>query len=182
MQIRRRKPSKKKFSNEKRTRVNEMIRIPEVNLINENGENVGVVSTKEALARAKEAELDLIEVNPKVTPSICKIGDYGKIKYEKEKLEHKKKVANKKSELKGIRLSFKIKGGDLETRINQAKKFLEAGNQVKIEMILKGREKAMSKNARESIQEFINGLGEVKIVQQIQKQGGKFSAIVAPEQ
>jgi len=180
MQIKRRKPKRKPEQDKKRTWINEQIRLPEVYLIDENGQNIGLVATSKALVRAREAELDLVEVNPKARPVICKIMDYGKYKYEQDKLSHKQKVATKKSELKGIRLSFKIKGGDLENRIKQTKKFLEAGHQVKVEMILKGREKAHSNQARETINNFIKEFGEeVKIIQPLQKQGGRFSAIIA---
>lgn len=182
MQIRRYK-SFKKPSNEKRTRYNEMIRVPEVRLIDETENNVGVVATNEALARARELEMDLVEVNPIAQPPVCKIMDFGKFKYEQEKLAHKQKVANKKTELKGVRLSFKIKGGDLANRVNQAKKFLEEGNQVKIELILKGREKAYADNAKKIIEDFIKEFTiEVKVVQPVQRQGGKFSAVIAPTQ
>ncbi len=181
MQIRRRRPFQKPELG-KRTRINEFIRVPEVRLIDEEGNNLGVMSIREALGRAREAESDLIEVNPKAQPPVCKIMDLGKFKYEKEKLAHKQKVASKKSETKGIRLSFKIKGNDLAIRLNQAKKFLAEGNQVKIDMILKGREKAHANNAREIIEKFMGDLSaEAKIVQPVQKQGGKISALVAPK-
>ena len=182
MQIRRRRAFKKPELQKKRTRVNEMIRIPEVFLIDEKGNKLGVVKTEDALQKAKDLNMDLVEVNPKARPSVCKIIDYGKVKYEKEKLAHKQKVASKKTEVKGVRLTFKIKGGDLENRVNSAKKFLAAGNSVKVEMILKGREKAYGNNARSTLEDFIKQLGEeVKIMQPVQKQGGKFSAIVAPD-
>jgi len=181
MQIKRRRP---KFKPEKikRTRINEWIKIPKVFLIDENGNNVGIVATDKARQMAKDAEMDLVEVNPKARPSVCKIMDYGKIKYEKEKMAHKQRVASKKAEIKGIRLTFKIKGHDLETRVNQARKFLKSGNQVKVEMILKGREKAHHSNAKSVIENFINELGEdeVKILQPAQRQGGRFSAVIAP--
>ena len=181
MQIKRRRVFKKPEP-EIRTRTNERIRIPEVQVIDENGQNLGIISTSVALAKAKAAELDLVEINPKARPSICKIMNYGKYKYEADKKQHKQKVAAKKTEVKGIRLTFKIKGGDLETRQNQARKFLESGNQVKIEMILKGREKTHANEARSIIQAFIDEMGEnVKIIQPVQKQGGRFSAIMAPK-
>ncbi len=163
--------------------VNNMIRVNRVRLIDENGENLGDLDTEKAKQIAEEKEMDLVMVNPKANPPICKIANYGKLKYEKEKLDHKKKLANKKTEIKGIRLSFKIKGNDLETKIKQAKKFLESGNNVKIDLVLKGREKAHADNAKDLIQEFINGLDtdNIKIIQDIQKQGGKYSAIVAPK-
>lgn len=180
MQIRRRLPFKKPELG-KWTRVNEMIRVPRVRLIDEQGNNLGAMATREALERARQAESDLVEVNPKAEPPVCKILDFGKFKYEKEKLAHKQKVASKKSEIKGIRLSFKIKDHDLTIRLNQAKKFLSAGNQVKIEMILKGREKAYSHNAKSVIEKFISDLGgEIKVFQPVQKQAGKFSALIGP--
>ncbi len=181
MQIRYRRPFKKREDLKKRTRINEYIRAPEICLIDEQGKNMGVIKTTDALAKAKELELDLVEVNPKLQPPICKMIDFGKIKYEKEKFEHKQKVANKKTEIKGIRLSFKIKGNDLQTRVKQAQKFLKAGNSVKIEMILKGREKAHSSNAQEIINNFIKEFNEnVKILQPVKRQGGKFFAIISP--
>ncbi len=158
-----------------------MIRIPSVFLIDENGQGQGIVDTATALRQARELELDLVEVNPVVNPPVCKIMDFGKFKYEQDKLAHKQRIASKKVEIKGIRLSFKIKGGDLENRLHQAEKFLTEGNQVRIELILKGREKAHADNARQIISNFIDTLGEkIKIVQPVQKQGGKFSALIAP--
>ncbi|HPA25944.1 MAG TPA: translation initiation factor IF-3 [bacterium] len=181
MQIRRYK-SFKKPDNEKRTRHNEMIRVPEIRLINENGENVGIIKTSEALIHAKELEMDLVEVNPIANPPVCKIIDLGKFKYEQEKLAHKQKIASKKTGIKGVRLSFKIKGGDLENRLNQAKKFLMAGDQVKVELIMKGREKAYADNARKIIEDFMESLKEESTIMQApQRQGGKISSIIAPK-
>lgn len=178
MQIKRRR-SIKKFIPDKRARINERIRAPQVRLIDAQGNNLGVMATPEALDKARQAGLDLIEVNPKVQPPVCKILDFGKFKYEKDKLAHKQKVASKKSEIKCIRLSFKIKGHDLDNRIKQAKKFLAANNQVKVELILKGREKAHAGHAREMLEKFINNMGEdIKIIQPTQRQGGKFSVVI----
>lgn len=182
MQIkRRRQKHRPEIEQKKRTRINGLIRVPEVRLVDENNSNIGVIQTTEALQKARESELDLVEVNPKAQPPVCKIMDFGKYKYEQDKLAHKQKVASKKSEIKGIRLSFKIKGSDLETRVNQARKFLDNGSQIKIEMILKGREKALANNAKSIIQGFIKKFGEdIKIIQPIQKLGGRFSVIIAP--
>lgn len=181
MQIRHRGVSKNQNLPEKKTRYNELIRVPTVFLIDENGQSQGEVNTSSALNRAKEVELDLVEVNPIANPPVCKIMDFGKFKYEQDKLVHKQRIASKKVEIKGIRLSFKIKGGDLENRLHQAEKFLAAGNQVRLELILKGREKAHLGNARNLINNFINNFGDkIKIIQPIQKQGGKFSALIAP--
>lgn len=184
MQIRKRRAFKKYEPEKKRTRINEFIKVPEVFVIGEHGEKFGILKTEDAIAKAKEVDADLVEVNPTGKPPVCKIMNFGKVKYEKEKAAHKQKVANKKSETKGIRLTFKIKGGDLETRVKQAQKFIKSGNSVKIEMILKGREKAHAGNAREVIENFIASVEEddnLKIMQAVQKQGGRFSAIIAPK-
>lgn len=180
MQIRRRKPFGKRQDQNKRTRVNEWIKIPQVQVVDESGNNLGIISTSDALQKARDLELDLVEVNPKARPSICKIMDYGKYKYEQDKQAHKQKVATKKTEIKGIRLTFRIKGGDLENRVSQAKKFMADGHQVKIEMMLKGREKAHQSLARETISDFVSQLGEIKIISPVNRQGGKFFTVVAP--
>lgn len=182
MQIRRRRPKyKPEIENKKRTWTNAQIRAPRVRLVDENNQNLGEMNLRDALQKAKESELDLVEVNPKANPPVCKIMDFGKYKYEQTKLAHKQEVASKKGEVKGIRLSFKIKGNDLETKINQAKKFLENKNQVKVEMILKGREKAHSNSALKIMQTFSDSLGkDTKLIQPLQKLGGRFSIIIAP--
>jgi translation initiation factor IF-3 len=181
MQIKRRRPFKRPEIEEKKyTRINEKIWAPEIFVIDENGISLGKMKVPEALTRARAVDLDLVEVNPKALPPVCKIMDFGKYKYEQEKMAHKQKVASKKTELKCIRLTFKIKGGDLEIRINQAKKFLEDRNQVKVEMILRGREKAHAQLATETINDFVKQMGEVKTIQALQRQGGKFSIIVGP--
>jgi len=141
---------------------------------------LGVIKTQDALQRAKNVELDLVEVNPKARPSVCKIMDFGKYKYEQDKQAHKQKVATKNTEIKGIRLTFKIKGKDLEVRLERAKKFLSNGHQVKIEMILKGREKAHFNNAKEIVQNFVAQLGEIKVISPLNRQGGRLFTIIAP--
>ena len=168
---------------EKRFRVNQQINIPEVFLIDENGENIGVVSAQKALDMAQEAGLDLVEVNPKASPSIAKIMDYGQFKYEKDKLVQKQKSKQKKAETKGIRLSVRISTHDFGFRLNQAKKFLEKGSKLKIEIILKGRERQHLGKAREIINKFIEELKQfeelnIEIEQPLTKQGGKFNIIL----
>jgi len=159
--------------------VNGEITAPEVRLIDENGENIGVLKLDEALARAQTAELDLIEVFPRAIPPVAKIMDYGQYKYEMEKQLRKNKAHQKVSELKAIRLSFRIKGQDLETRRTQAIEFLDDGHQVKIEIILKGREKAHKDIALENMRNFISSLGnDIKFVQTVICLGGQITAII----
>ncbi len=152
-------------------------------MIDENGERVGVISTFKALEMAREAGLDLVQVDPKSAPPVAKIMDYGQFKYEKEKQAHKQKVQQKKVEIKGIRLSVRISKHDFDFRIEQAKKFLERGDKLKIELVLKGREKQHPEKAAEIINSFISELERseaFKIVreQDLTKQGGRFTIII----
>ncbi len=178
MQRRYRKPKPKKDLI-KKFRSNENIKAPQVFLIDQNDNKLGIMATEEALTKAREIELDLVEVAPKAEPPVAKIMDYGQYKYETEKKVRKAKAHQKTAELKSIRLSFRIKGKDLETKANQAIKFLEEGNKVKIDIILKGREKAHKPIAIENMQKFIENLNiNLKIVQPITSQGGQISTTI----
>lgn len=144
-----------------------------------------MLSTKEALFKAQDLGLDLVEVSPKADPPVCKLVDFGKMKYEQEKKERKEKANHKKVEMKGIRLSVHIGEHDLDTRVKQATKFLEKGNKVKAELLLRGRQKAHPELAEEMIEKYFTklqeNLGEDKKIyydQKIKRQGGKFSAII----
>lgn len=165
-----------------RYRTNEWIRVPEVKLIDENGEFVGNIPTEQALVRAKEAGLDLVEIAPKETPPVCRIIEYGKFQYQLEKKIKEQKKKQKTVEVKGIRLSLRIGEHDLEIRKQQALNFLEAGNKVKAELILKGREHQHTDLAKKIINDFIAGLGKIGedlyMEMPPSKQGGKLMAIV----
>lgn len=127
-------------------------------MINENGEQLGVVKLEKALQTAQEAGLDLVQVTEKIEPPVCKILNYGKYLYQEKKKE--RKIKKPKTELKGIRLGFNISQHDLETKIRQAEKFLKKGNKVRIEMRLKGREKIFGNIANEKINKFLEILNE----------------------
>lgn len=159
--------------------VNERIRSEKVVVIDE-GKNLGTLSRDEALLLAREKELDLVLVAPKSNPPVAKLIDQGKFKYEQEKLLQKQKAKQKKVEIKGIRLSFKIGKHDEELKKAQALKFLEKGHKVRIEMLLRGREKRYRILAKENMHNFIKQLGDdVNEEQGINFQGAKLSAIVA---
>lgn len=161
--------------------INEQIRAPEVRVIDEEGQNVGIMPTLEAVKLAKEKELDLVEVFPKAEPPIAKIIDYGKFLYQKDKEARKQRAKQKRVEVKGIRLSLRISTHDRDVRLKQAKGFLEDGDKVKIEIILKGREKQYANMAREAINQFIESLDKLiptRIEQQLSFQGGRFSAVI----
>ncbi|MBI2637160.1 MAG: translation initiation factor IF-3, partial [Parcubacteria group bacterium] len=129
---------------------------------------------------ARERELDLVEVQPKAQPPICKILDYGQFQYEQEKTRSKQKARQKKVEVKAVRISFRISEHDLGTKRAQAEKFLKAGNKVKIDVVLRGREKAYVEEARQTMETFAKSLGEgVAVEQPFSKQGGRLSMVVA---
>ncbi|HOZ55689.1 MAG: Translation initiation factor IF-3 [Parcubacteria group bacterium ADurb.Bin316] len=174
---------KAKPTEEKRFRVNEQIRVPEVFLIDENGENRGRISIQEALAMAREAESDLVEVNPKGECPVVKIMDYGQFKYEQEKKAHKQKVQQKKVELKCVRLSVRISQHDSEMRAEQAEKFLKRGDKLKIELMLKGREKQFPEKGAETIRDFVKHLQtreglNLGVEQDLTKQGGRYNMVL----
>lgn len=172
------KEDKKKF------RANWQIKVPEVFLIDENGVTLGNTPISKALAMAAEAGLDLVEVNPKLDPPVAKILNLGQLKYEIEKKEHKQKVQQGKTDTKGIRLSVRISKHDFDFRLDQAKKFLSKGNKLKIELVLKGREKQHPEKAREVINNFVGELQKINTLdvfaeQGLTKQGGRFTIILA---
>ncbi len=130
-------------------RRNEYIRLPQVQLITESGENIGTIDTDEARRMAKEAGLDLVEVSSNVRPPVCKIMDYSKYIYQ----QNKKKKKSKTKELKEFRFSPVIDDGDMLHRINRAKQFIEKGHPVKITMQRKGRQS--TEQAKEVFDEIL---------------------------
>ena len=142
-------------TNIERVRINERIRAAEVRVIDEQGKFLGILSVAEALEKAREAGLDLIEVNPTAQPPVVKMLSYDKYRYHQEKAIQQQKKKQKKVEVKGIRLSVRIGGHDLAFKAAQADKFLSRGNKVKVEMFLRGREKANMGFAGEVLQKFL---------------------------
>ena len=122
--------------------INEQIRDKEVRLIGENGDQLGVMSAREALKLAEEAELDLVKIAPTAKPPVCKIIDYGKYRYELARKEKEAKKKQKTVEVKEVRLSPNIDTNDLNTKVNNAKKFIQKGNKVKVTLRFRGREMA----------------------------------------
>lgn len=162
-------------------RANQRIRSAEVRLIDENGQMVGTVSIGDALRRAEDVGLDLVEVSPKAVPPVCKIMNFGSFKYQKEKEAKAQKQKQKIGELKGIRLSLRIGDHDKEIRLAQAKEFLAEQNKVRVELTLKGRERQHIEQARQIMNEFVKNLGDsAKVEQPFTRQAGKLSIVVAP--
>ena len=167
----------------KKLLVNNQIRARELRLIDETGKQMGIISLEEALRIARERNLDLIQVTEKVTPAVCRLGDYGKYLYREEKKE-KATHKHKGGELKGIRLTFNISQHDLETRVHQTEKFLKRGNRVRIELPLRGRQKALQNFAKEKIEKFLEILKEIvpiKIEQELKREPRGFTMTITKQ-
>ncbi len=165
----------------KKPLVNNQIKASEVRLIDENGKQIGVLPVSEALRIARERNLDLIQVTEKVEPPVCKIMDYGKYLYRLEKKERQTRLKSS-GEIKGIRLGFNISLHDLEIRANQAEKFLRKGQKIKIEMILRGREKTHGDFAKEKIKQFLEILERkipTKIERELKREPRGFTIIIS---
>jgi translation initiation factor IF-3 len=167
-----------------RTRVNHLIRITPIRLIGPEEEQIGVVETSEAMRRAQEAGLDLVEIVPDARPPVCKIMDYGKYKYELSQKARKTRAASKSTEMKQIRLgrSVKIDPHDVQIRIDQARRFLMAGHKVHIVQRFRGREIAHRELGLEHLKECVTKLADICKVEQTPRWMGKeASIIIAPD-
>ena len=153
--------------------INEQIRDKEVRVIGEAGEQLGIMSSREALQMAEEAGVDLVKIAPTAKPPVCKLVDYGKYKYE---LTRKEKEARKKQrviEIKEIRLSPNIDTNDLNTKVNAARKFLSKGDRVKITLRFRGREMAHMANSKHILDDFAQALSDVCVVEKAPKVDGR---------
>ena len=153
--------------------INEQIRDKEVRLIGEEGEQLGIISSRDALKMAEEAGLDLVKIAPTAKPPVCKIVDYGKYKYEQIRKEKEAKKKQKTIEIKEIRLSPNIDTNDLNTKVNQAKKFLQKGAKVKVSLRFRGREMAHKDVGREILNAFFEELKDVASVDKPAKMEGR---------
>ncbi len=155
------------------TRVNERIRIREVRLIDEEGNQVGVIPTFEALQMARERGLDLVEVAPNAMPPVCRLMDYGKFRYEQSRKERESRKHQHVVELKEVRLRPKIDDHDLETKGRQAAKFLDAGDKVKFTILFRGREMAHPDIGRGILDQLAEQLREHGAVESMPRLEGR---------
>lgn len=153
--------------------INEQIRDKEVRVIGEDGEQLGIMSSKEALKLAKEAELDLVKIAPTAKPPVCKIVDYGKYRYEQMRKEKEAKKKQKTIDIKEIRFSPNIDTNDLNTKINQARKFLSKGDKVKVAIRFRGRELAHTEIGIDILNNFAAQLEDVAVVEKPAKVEGR---------
>lgn len=162
--------------------MNEQITAPVLRVIGSDGEQLGQMTRDLALARAKQQELDLVEIAPQAQPPVAKIINYGAFKFQLEKQERKQKARQKKVDVKGIRLSFGIDEHDFQTKVGHAARFLKERHKVKIELILRGREQQHRAIGEERVQMFIQALGVPSRVEMPLKQlGNRLTTIIAPE-
>ena len=161
--------------------INEQIRDREVRLIGEEGEQLGVMSSREAQKLADEAGLDLVKIAPTAKPPVCKIVDYGKYRYEQARKEKEARKKQKTIEIKEIRLSPNIDTNDLNTKINAAKKFLTKGDKVKVTLRFRGREMAHMNASKHILDDFAEALTEIAVVEKPAKVEGRSMTMVLAE-
>ncbi|NLY93245.1 MAG: translation initiation factor IF-3 [Myxococcales bacterium] len=162
-------------------RTNQRIRVPEVRVIDENGEMLGVLETETARRMAADRGLDLVEVNPKAVPPVCKIMDYGRFKYDEKKKRADAKKRQAQIELKEIKLRPKTDEHDIGFKVNHIKRFLEEGNKVKVTVRFRGREITHPETAQKQIQTIIDAVRDLAIVENAGRMEGRtMTAILAP--
>ena len=161
--------------------INEQIRDREVRLIGPDGEQIGVVSSREAQKIADEAGLDLVKIAPNAKPPVCKVIDYGKYRYDLARKEKDAKKKQKTVELKEIRLSPNIDTNDLNTKMNAAKKFLAKGNKVKITLRFRGREMTHMNSSKHILDDLAEQLSDIAVVEKAPKIEGRSIGMVLAE-
>ena len=153
--------------------INEQIRDKEVRLVGEDGEQLGIMSARDAMKMAMEAELDLVKIAPNAKPPVCKIIDYGKYRYELARKEKEAKKKQKTIEIKEVRLSPNIDDNDLNTKVNAARKFIEKGDKVKITLRFRGREMSHMQSSRHILDDFAEKLADIAVVDKPSKVEGR---------
>lgn len=153
--------------------INEQIRDREVRLIGENGEQLGIVSGRDAQKMADGAGLDLVKIAPTAKPPVCKIVDYGKFKYEQTRKDKEAKKKQRVIEVKEIRLSPNIDTNDLNTKVGAARKFLSKGDKVKITLRFRGREMAHMNASRHILDDIAQSLSDIAVVEKMPKVEGR---------
>ena len=153
--------------------INEQIRDREVRLIGVDGQQLGIMSAREAYKLAQEAELDLVKIAPTAKPPVCKIIDYGKYRYEMARKEKEARKKQKVIDIKEVRLSPNIDTNDLNTKVGAARKFLEKGDKVKVTLRFRGREMAHMSKSKYILDDFAQSLADITVVDKPSKVEGR---------
>lgn len=171
----------KQEQREQRIRINHLIRVPQVRVVGNDGSNLGIMATRDALKMAQEQYLDLIEINPKGLPPVCKIADYGKMKYEEKKKMQLAKKTQQVQELKELTFRPNTDENDLTHKLSQAKEFLNEGHRVKFTIRFRGREIAHPHVGSDKLDWLLEQLsGSIAPAAPISLEGKFMSLIVAP--
>ncbi len=169
-------------TNAKELSINEQIRAKEVRVIDADGAQLGILATKKALDMAYDKGLDLVEISPTSVPPVCRIMDYGKYRFDKEKKEKEQKKKQQTVELKEVQLSCRIDTHDFETKLNHALKFLNQGHKVKVSVKFKGREMAHTEIGLEVIKKFGEACTEIGVIEkQPALDGRQMLMFIAPK-
>ena len=162
--------------------INEEIRAKEVRLLDVDGSQIGIVSIQEALEKAGEANLDLVNISPNAAPPVCRIMDYGKYRYEQQKKDKEAKKKQKTMEVKEMRLGIFIEEHDMETKANIVSKFLNGGDKVKVSMRFRGREMGYVEKGKETMLKFCERVAEFgNIEKKPVLEGRNMSMVIAPK-
>jgi translation initiation factor IF-3 len=160
--------------------VNEKIRVPSVRLINENGDQVGIVSTEKALEMAREVDMDLVEVAPDATPPVCRIMDYGKFKYRQKKRSHQK--SHSRQQMKMLRVRPKTEEHDIQVKLRKAREFIEKGHRVQIVVQFRGREMQYREYGTRQLTRFMTELEDIaKVEAEPKMEGRRIEMTFAPK-
>ena len=157
--------------------INEEIREKEVRVIDADGSQLGIMPTRQALQIAAEKGLDLVDIAPQATPNVCRIMDYGKYRYEQAKREKEARKNQKTVDIKEVRMSMNIDTHDFETKVNQAVRFLQGGDKVKVSVRFRGREMAHTELGRELLDRFKDSVGEAGVIDKPAKMEGRSMAM-----
>jgi translation initiation factor IF-3 len=162
--------------------MNNMIRVPEIRCIDEDGEQLGIIRTRDALVRAHEAGLDLVEINATAKPPVCRIMDHGKFKYEQDKKKKEQKKKQTVVKLKEVKFHVNVGDHDYETKLRHAQEFLDEGHRVKISLMFRGRENAHRELGFELMKRVVEDLKEVATVEQAPRlQGRNIFMMIVPD-
>lgn len=156
--------------------------MPEIRLVDPNGDQIGIVRTGDALKRANDYGLDLVEISPTAKPPLCKIMDYGKYKYDQEKKKKEQKKHQVQTKLKEVKFRVNVEEHDYETKMRGLRKFIEHGDRVKISLMFRGRENAHRELGFEVMQRVIQDTVDITTVEQAPRLQGRFvSAVLVPK-
>ena len=159
-------------------RTNREIRAPKVRVISSTGEQIGILTPREAIQKAEDEGLDLVEIAPNATPPVCKIIDYGKFRYDQTKREKESKKASHQIKVKEVKVKPNINEHDLQTKMRHAKDFLEKGNKVKVSCMFRGREMAHKDIGERLVRKIVEDLKEVAVCETPMKMFGRFLTVV----